>query len=229
MKKLTLLFLICAAALSFGQSPNVVEITARHCAKYQHAQRYGFLHLQKKLVVDQAACNADPSTVYYSNTQHNLRTYAGLDFSATQLAGAASATNVAVFIAVSTDATAPAQTDTTVAGEVTTNGLQRASATYSHASCNASACNFTLTKVFTASGTVSNIQKAGVFTLSAGGTLVYENTFPVVTVNSPDTLTVTWTVQLSGLHWFYLFPQKDAPQVGKVIEFPRKSVLARAA
>lgn len=197
MKKLTtLLFLVCAAALSFGQA-NMVEVTARHCAKYAHTERFGFLHLHKHVVVDQKACNADPSTVYYSNTQHNLRTYAGLDFSATQLAGAANATNVAIFIAVSSDATAPAQTDTTLAGEVTTNGLQRASATYSHASCNASACNFTLTKAFTASGTVSNIQKAGVFTLSAGGSLVYENTFPVVTVNSPDTLTITWTVQLT--------------------------------
>lgn len=191
MKKLTLAMLFISA-LSFAQTPNMVRVEARHCAKYATYNRHG------KVKVDQAACNADQSTLYYTNYDHNLRTYAGLDFASVQLAGAASAVNVAAYIGLSSDSTAPAQTDTVLAGELSTNGLARALGTYAHSACNSSACTFTITKVFTDSGSAtSNIQKAAVFTQSSAGTMVYENTFPVVTLNPTDSLTVSWTVNLS--------------------------------
>lgn len=179
------------SALSFAQVPNMVRVEARHCSKYA-------VQTRGHMKIDQAACNADQSTLFYTNYDHNLRTFSGLDFAATQLAGAASNTNVAAYVALSADATAPAQTDTTLTGEIAVNGLGRALGTYNHPSCNSSACAFTITKIFTDSGaTTSNIQKAAVFTQSSAGTMVYENTFPVVTLNATDTLTVSWTVNLS--------------------------------
>jgi len=53
---------------------------------------------------------------------------------------------------------------------------------------------FTISHTFTASATQTGVDEAGMLTASSGGTLVFENTFSAVNMNSGDTLAVTWTV-----------------------------------
>jgi hypothetical protein len=167
-------------------SRNMVNVTARHCDKY--AQRKGFFH--RHTVIDEAACASDDSTVFFSETKHNLRTNAGGDWQASVMGNTAAPPATGTWIALSNDATAPSTSDTVVATEIAANGLSRAQATYAHTGGTAS---YTEQKVFSATGTQAS-QKAGLLNASSSGTLVFENTYTQVTVNNGDTLTVTWTI-----------------------------------
>lgn len=103
------------------------------------------------------------------------------------------------FMGLSTNASAASAADTTLANEVTTNGLGRALATYAHTY---GASTFSLAKTFTASGTVSAVHKLGLFTtLSSAGAdpVVFETVLSAdATLVSGDTIAVTWTGTLSG-------------------------------
>lgn len=129
----------------------------------------------------------------YHSEDHNLITNAGLDFISAQVGSTSTGSNGANYIALSSNSTAPAATDTTLTGEISGSGLDRAQGTYSHT---AGTNTFTVQEVFTASGTVSAIQKTGLFTASSGGTMMAENTFSSVNVISGDQLTVTWTITI---------------------------------
>jgi hypothetical protein len=160
---------------------NMVNVTARHCLKY----------MQNGLV-DALKCAADPSTVYYTHTAHNLRTNAGADAQSSQMGNTSAQAASCNYIAVSNDGTAPAATDTTLAAEIATNGLNRQQGAYAHTNGTAS---FTIQKVFSATNTQAS-QKTGLFNASSSGTLCFENTYTAVTVNNGDTLTVTWTINI---------------------------------
>ena len=132
----------------------------------------------------------------YKTASHNLITNAGIDWLACLInrgTNTCDMTNIDKYIALSADATAPAVTDTTVASELTTNGLGRAAGTYAHTNGTAT---YTEVNTFTATGTQASIQKSGLLTKLAVGTLVFENTFSSTNVISGDTLQVTWTVTL---------------------------------
>jgi hypothetical protein len=129
----------------------------------------------------------------YHFEDHNLITNAGLDFISAQIGSTSTGANGANYIALSSDSTAPAATDTTLTGEISGNGLDRSQGTYSHT---AGTNTFTIQEVLTASGTVNAIQKTGLFTASSGGTMMSENTFSSVNVISGDQLTVTWTITI---------------------------------
>ncbi len=130
----------------------------------------------------------------YHNEEHNLITNAGMDFIAVQLGETSGlGTNGANYIALSTDATAPAATDTTLTGEASTNGLARAQGAYAHT---AGTDNWTISKTFTATGSFTAVQKAGLFTANSGGTMMAENTFASVNLANGDQLTITWTIDL---------------------------------
>lgn len=103
----------------------------------------------------------------------------------------------AFWIALSTNATAPGASDTTLTAELNnaSGGLNRAVATYAHTT---GTNTYTLSKTYTANGNdgASNtIQKIGVFNASTNGTLVFETAVsnPPVLV-SGDQLTITETV-----------------------------------
>jgi hypothetical protein len=130
----------------------------------------------------------------HQSFQHNLRTNGGADFWNAQLFGAASATAVAKFIGITTDATAAAAGDTTLASEETLAGLGRATGTVSHT---ASATSSTISATFTYTGsTAKTIAKVGLFNASSAGTLVLETLLSSTgTVNANgDQITITWTV-----------------------------------
>lgn len=103
------------------------------------------------------------------------------------------------YMALSTNASAPAAGDTTLAGEITTagGGLIRKLATYAHTT---SAASYTLTATYTANGSDSlpatNIHKIGVFNSLTGGRMVFETALNADATLSAvgDALTVTETV-----------------------------------
>lgn len=99
------------------------------------------------------------------------------------------------YIALTENATAPNDADTTLAGELTAGGFERALATFAHT---AGASSYTLTKTFTSSdATARTINKVGVFNASTGGTMVFETAVPSPpTLVSGDQLTTTSTVSL---------------------------------
>ncbi|MGH9878456.1 MAG: hypothetical protein ACRD5H_12535, partial [Nitrososphaerales archaeon] len=129
----------------------------------------------------------------YRFEDHNLITNAGKDFISAQIGSTSAASNGANYIALSSDSTAPAATDTSLAGEISGNGLDRAQGTYSHTP---GTDTYTVQRAFTATGAVSNIQKTGLFTAPFGGTMMAENTFSSVSLISGDQLTVTWTITI---------------------------------
>lgn len=130
-----------------------------------------------------------------------LRTNVGADFQATQMAGSATATAVAKWMAITANATAESVTDTTLTGEIATagGGLIRQLAVYAHTT---GASSYTLTGTFTANGSDAlpvTANKMAIFTqLAVGGTMVFEklltgtNTFS----NSGDSMVITQTVTI---------------------------------
>lgn len=98
----------------------------------------------------------------------------------------------AKYIALTNDSTTPSVADTTLASEITTNGLGRALATYAHT---ASTNSFTLSYTWTATGAQS-ARKAGLFTGLSAGILVAELAFTPLSMVLDDSLTVTWTWNL---------------------------------
>lgn len=129
-----------------------------------------------------------------------LVTNAGLDYIAKQLGGTASATAIALNMALTANATAAAAGDTVLTGEIVTagGGLLRAAATYAHT---ASATTYTLTKTFTANGSDAlpvTIAKIGIFDAASAGNMVFETLLSATATLSAsgDTLTVTETVTI---------------------------------
>lgn len=130
----------------------------------------------------------------FTETNSNLITNAGKDFIADQLGSTTPGTNGANYIALSSDATAPAATDTSLTGEITSGGLERAQGTYAHT---AGTNTYTVTHTFTATASHTDVQKSGLFTAATGGVMMAENTFSAVNLLSGDQLQIEWTITIS--------------------------------
>lgn len=124
-----------------------------------------------------------------------LLTTVGRDAHHAQLYGTSAQPAAFNYMALTASTTAPAATDTTLTGEITTagGGLVRALSTYAHtAGTNTS----TLTKTFTANGSDTlpvTIAQIGVFNAASSGTLGYHtplNATATLTI-SGDSLAVT--------------------------------------
>lgn len=129
-----------------------------------------------------------------SSFQHNLRTNAGADFWDAQLFKVATAAATANFIALTTDATAPAAGDTTLTSELITNGLARAQAADTHT---AGASSSSLAHTWTYTGAVQVvIAKVGLFNAASAGTMALETllTSTATVSSNGDTVTITWVV-----------------------------------
>lgn len=103
----------------------------------------------------------------------------------------------AMFLALTSDATAPSAADTTLTSEATTNGFARAIATWSHT---AAATTYAQTKTFIAAGSLT-VNKEAVFgaaTTTAGGVMPFESAEPSPPVLiSGDQLTQTVTITIN--------------------------------
>lgn len=105
--------------------------------------------------------------------------------------------NPASWLALTTDATGPSSADTTLASELATNGFTRAVGTYAHS---AAATTYTLTHLFTATGT-DTINKEAVFgacNITGGGVMPFESAEPSPpTLVSGDTLSQVVTITVN--------------------------------
>lgn len=126
--------------------------------------------------------------------QKNLRTNLGANYWNQQLFGAASATAIAKYMAITADATAPAAGDTTLASEQTTNGLARAAATVTH-TANATSTQLSVTWTYTGAASLT-LAKVGLFDATTAGNLVLETLLSATATVSAngDQVTVNWTV-----------------------------------
>jgi len=99
------------------------------------------------------------------------------------------------YLAVTENATAPADADTALAGELTAFGFARASAAYAHTT---GASTYTLTLTMTSTdATTRTLQKIGVLNATSAGTLVFSTAIPSPpTLVSGDAVTFTNTVSL---------------------------------
>lgn len=101
------------------------------------------------------------------------------------------------YIAVSPTTLTPAHGDTTLSGELSTNGFTRAAATaggYSAPSALDAAASFTQSHTFTATGT-QTVASAALFDAASTGNMFVEGNFASsATLSTNDTLAVTWTV-----------------------------------
>lgn len=127
---------------------------------------------------------------------HNLRTNGGTDMQAAQMATTGSQPAACNYGALSNDSASPAAgdcaagaTSCTLASEIVTNGLARAQMSYAHTS---GTNVITLTYTWTATGAQA-AQKAGLFNAASSGVMCLEFAFPQRSLQTGDTLQLTWT------------------------------------
>jgi len=129
-----------------------------------------------------------------------VKTNQGNDYAAAQLGGSPSAANVAKYVGLTANGTAPAAGDTSLTGEIATagGGLVRKAGTYAHTT---GAASYTITTTFTANASDAlpvTVAKRGIFDQASAGALVFETLVsPSATLSAAgDQLTLTDTVSL---------------------------------
>jgi hypothetical protein len=130
--------------------------------------------------------------------KHNLLTTAGKDWMHAQVYTNASAgTRGAGFIASTESTITPAVGDTTLTGEIATNGLSRADATTKTHTGGTNTS--TIEHTFTASGAFTSVLASALFNASSAGTMPHIANFGTGsgTLATNDTLKITWTLTLS--------------------------------
>ena len=164
--------------------------------------------LQRQLPERHGYCSA---VVTYAKTgkkktlarmKHNLLTTAGKNWVHAQLyTNTAAGTRGAGWVASTESTITPAIGDTTLTGEIATNGLTRADAgtgtgvlTHTGGS-NSSTVEYT----FTATGSFTSVLASALFTASSSGTMPHIANFATGsgTLATNDTLKITWTLNAS--------------------------------
>ncbi len=127
----------------------------------------------------------------------NLITNTGRVQLHTQVYGTAGLlTNGFNWIALSNDATAPAATDTTLAGEIVGNGLSRVQGNVTLPTGSGTQTTVANTFTFTGGGSQA-VQKTALFTAGVSGVMNHEISFTQRTLFTSDTLTLTFTITTS--------------------------------
>lgn len=100
------------------------------------------------------------------------------------------------FLALSEETTNPAAGDTTLASEITTNGLARADATTKSHTVGTNST--TIEHTHTASGSFTDVVKSALFNASSAGQMTHAAKYATGsgTMISGDTLKTTWTLNL---------------------------------
>jgi hypothetical protein len=135
----------------------------------------------------------------YHYEDHNAITEAGVDFIADQISDSPG-TAPAQFIGLTTTDITPDDDDTSLSGEITNGGLERAAGTFGGISFGVADNddNYTISRTFIANTTHTAVQGAGLFTDATVGsdTMVAINEFSSVNLANGDQLTITWTIDL---------------------------------
>ena len=130
-----------------------------------------------------------------ANKVHNLMTNVGKDYLHAQYWTNNVAGGVGInYIALSESTLTPAVGDTTLGGEITTNGLQRVPApTRSHST---GTNTTTISNTFTAAGSFTDVKASALFNASSSGTMGHIANFSVGsgTLSSGDQVAVSWAM-----------------------------------
>lgn len=118
---------------------------------------------------------------------HNMIMDAGEDVVAKMIGGIAA--NPFTYIAMGTDNTAPADSQTALVSEITSNGGARAADSAPSTSGNV----LTVQYQFNITGALA-IQEAGLFNSSSGGDMLARQTFAVINVDNGDSVTIIWEI-----------------------------------
>jgi hypothetical protein len=132
-----------------------------------------------------------------ADKEHNLLTQDGRDQMHTNCYISNSLSGSGFGYIASTESTiTPAATDTTLTGEITTNGLARALATTRNHTDNSNSS--TVEHTFTASGSFTDVKASATFNAASAGTMAHIANFSTGsgTLISGDTLKITWTLNL---------------------------------
>jgi hypothetical protein len=141
---------------------------------------------------------ADGTVKQLACMKHNLLTNNGRDVMHSNVyTNVTNGTRGFNYIAVTESTITPAATDTTLSGEITTNGLARAAA--SPAASHTSGTNSSTVEVtMTASGSFTDVKASATFNASSGVTMGHIANYATGsgTLISGDTLKTTWTLNL---------------------------------
>lgn len=128
----------------------------------------------------------------------NLLTNNGRDlFHAQCYTNSAAGTRGSNYIALTESVITPAVGDTSLTGEIATNGLSRADAS-AGATHTTGTNSTTITKTFTATGAFTSVLASALFNAASGVTMTHTANFTTGsgTLATNDTLQVTWTLNL---------------------------------
>lgn len=129
--------------------------------------------------------------------KHNLLTNGGRDaFHALCYTNNAAGTRGYGYIASTESTITPAASDTTLSGEIATNGLTRADATTKTHSAGSNST--TVEHTFTASGSFTDVKASATFNAASSGTMAHIANFSSGSgaLATNDTLKITWTLNL---------------------------------
>lgn len=127
---------------------------------------------------------------------HNTMTNASLAV-ISGLVGNTGAQTAFGYIAVGTDATAPAASQTALVAEIVDSGLSRAAATVSRTTTTQTNDTLVLAKTFTVTGT-KTIAEVGIFNASSSGTMLCRATPTAASLISGNVFLVTYSVKFVG-------------------------------
>jgi len=118
----------------------------------------------------------------------NLVVNGGLAFLSGLLGGTGT---VPTYIAVGTDATAVAGSQTTLVAEITDTGLERAVGTVSQVTTTATNDTFQIAKTFTATG-AKTIEEVGIFNAASAGTMLSRALTTSKAISNGENIVVTY-------------------------------------
>jgi hypothetical protein len=153
------------------------------------------IHGYLSAVVHRKSKGEDPRIISFM--EHNLLCNAGRDaFHALCYTNTAAGTRGFGFIASTESSITPGAGDTSLTGEIATNGLSRADATTKTHSAGTNST--TLEHTFTASGSFTSVLASATFVQSSGGTMGHIANFSSGSgaLATNDTLKITWTLNL---------------------------------
>lgn len=137
----------------------------------------------------------DGKVIEKRHLKGNIITNAGKAACAARLGGVAE--DAFTYLAVGTGESAEDATHTTLEGEITTGGLERAAATVTRVTTTVANDTLQLLKEWTASAS-HTVYRAGVFNLGAAGDMLAEKLFALITVADTDHLKLTYKFPITA-------------------------------
>ena len=166
----------------------------------QPAEETNIFTIKGWVIVDAYHYDAATGTYvhFYHDESSNLIVDIGLQWIEDQLGGDTPSSVSAQYISLSCNTTDPAAGWSEIPTEIIADGLERAAGDYSGGAISG---NWTIIKTFTAAAAFTDVQLTGLqweVGPPPDSTLLAANKFTAVSLADGDSLTVTWTLTVSG-------------------------------